>query len=212
MDVRWFPSPDTPLRNLRLVVADLETTGFHPRDGDEIIAIGAVVIENRKLCPDRVFDRLVNPGRPIPPHITKLTGICEECVSGKSGVVPALRDFLSFLGGDCLAGHYIGFDLDFVNYKLEQLYGLRLKNPVFDTWAIARRLYPTLGSHSLDALLHIHGIDAVGRHSALGDARLTAQLLLRLFTILETRQIYTVGQLSEFLEHKVDYEIVFPVV
>ncbi|MEW6459375.1 MAG: exonuclease domain-containing protein [Bacillota bacterium] len=192
--------PDTPLSKLRFVVVDTETTGFEPAGGDEVIALGAVVVENGRPCPEQTFHRLVNPGRPIPPLVTALTGIADEVVAGEEDLVAVLQGFLPFLGSACLVGHHVAFDLQFLNFKLREFSGANIHNPVLDTAVIARALYPTLKYFSLDTLLAVHGIEPAGRHTALGDAWLTARLLELQLELLEMMRITKVAGLFRLLE------------
>lgn len=192
--------PDMPLSKLRFVVLDTETTGFEPAGGDEVIALGAVVVKNGRPRPEQVFHRLVNPGRPIPPLVTALTGISDEAVAGEDDLVAVLPCFLEFLGNDCLAGHHLGFDLEFLNLRLREFSGAAIRNPALDTAVIARALYPALKYFSLDAMLSFHGIEPAGRHTALGDAWLTARLLALQLELLEMMRITKVAGLLRLLE------------
>lgn len=193
------PDPDTPLNKLQFVVADTETTGFAPHRGDEVIALGAVVLENGRPCPKQSFHRLVNPGRDIPPVVTALTGITAEQVAEADNLCTVLQDFLPFLDNACLVGHQLGFDLEFLNLKLRRFCGATIRNARFDTLVVAQRLYPNLRSYSLDTLLEMHGIEPAGRHTALGDAWLTARLFSLQLELLDVMRVRTVGELSAFL-------------
>ena len=66
-----------PLSEVTFVVLDLETTGGSPNDC-AITEVGAVKLRGGE-CLGR-FETLVNPGVPIPPFITVLTGITESMV------------------------------------------------------------------------------------------------------------------------------------
>ncbi len=192
------PVAATPLSQIRFVVLDTETTGFAPHRSDEIIEIGAVTIQNNKLTGEK-FHRLVNPNRSIPSRVTALTGISAEQLSEAADPCSALKHFLAFLDNSFLVGHHIGFDLAFLDCKLKQLCGDTIGNQSLDTSIIARALCPNLSSYSLDALLPLHAIKPTGRHTALGDALLTAQLFKMQIETLESMQITTIGELGAFL-------------
>lgn len=191
--------PDTPLHAVRYVVADTETTGFAPYGGDEVISLGAVVVAGGRPQPRPAFHRLVNPGRSIPPQVSALTGITDQMVAGADDLYSVLLEFLPLLDDACLVGHNIGFDLDFLNLALRRCCGLTIQNPVLDTQVIAKTLYPTLGSHSLDSLLAVHGIEPTGRHTASGDAWLTARLFSLQLELLDVMRVQTIGDLHAFL-------------
>src|SRR5690606_24074638 len=77
---------ETPLAEAEVVVFDLETTGFNAEGGDEILSIGAVAAKGEQIMEEQTFYSLVNPGRPIPPAITELTGIRQAEVEQAPGI------------------------------------------------------------------------------------------------------------------------------
>ena len=76
------------------VTLDLETTGFYP-NSCSITEIGAVRVRDRRIV-DR-FQQLVNPLRPIPAQVVKLTGITDEMVAGLPTIDEVLPRFVSWL-------------------------------------------------------------------------------------------------------------------
>ena len=93
-------------------VVDLETTGIRP-GADRIVEIGAVRVEGFELA--ERFERLVDPGVPLPSEITRLTGIRPQDLAGRVGVGPALRAFLAFAGDAVLVAHNARFDIGFID-------------------------------------------------------------------------------------------------
>ena len=77
----------------RLSFFDLETTGFGAKS-NQIIEIGAVKVENRQIVD--TFSTFVNPERPIPFNITKLTSIDDNMVAGSPNIDVILPKFLNF--------------------------------------------------------------------------------------------------------------------
>ncbi|MDP2401729.1 MAG: 3'-5' exonuclease, partial [Actinomycetota bacterium] len=76
-----------------IVFVDIETTGFEPeRDG--IIEIAALVARGPEVI-DR-FHTMVDPGRAVPPEITKLTGIDDAMLLGAPGPEVAATRFAEF--------------------------------------------------------------------------------------------------------------------
>ena len=193
------------LKKLRLVVLDTETTGLKPQAGDEIISIGACLVKNGTILED-FFDRLVNPGRQIPPFITELTGISEEMVLGAPKFCSVMSDLLEFIEDCVIIGHSIEFDIHFMNYKLNP-YGVKIKNYYLDTGLLSKVLYPHWKIYTLDSILSKMGIEPEGRHTALGDAILTADVFLRLLKEFEELGVLTLSDLRCFIRNALMHRI-----
>ena len=152
---------------------DLETTGLDPTR-DRVIEIGAVA-----FTPDRItstLEQLVDPGRPVPDTVLRLTGIRQEELRGAPDADTALRRLADFLEGRQPVGHGARLDVDFLSAA-----GLWDESrEILDTLDIARILLPTAGSHSLPLLSTEMGFTQPRPHRALDDADATRQLLLRL--------------------------------
>ncbi|MCX7601421.1 MAG: 3'-5' exonuclease [Meiothermus sp.] len=163
-----------------IVVLDIETTGLSP-DQHEIIELALVRLENGRRT---VFERLVNPGVPIPPFISRLTGICNEDVRGAADVYTVLREALPMLEDATLIIQNAGFDLGFLRPRFRQL-GVRLDNPVVDTIHWARKALPGLSKRGLDSLAWVFDLGSVaGRHRALGDVETTLQVAHEMYYML----------------------------
>lgn len=186
------------LDSTRMVVFDLETTGFHPFAGDEIIAVGAVVIENGKIDLNQAFNRLVNPYRPISQETTELTGITNQILLDKEGIFEVLQDFLDFVGDSILIAHNADFDLNFINIKLRRHCQTKLTNPIIDTMVASQITNASLKKHTLDNLVNHFAIPPLGRHTALGDSIITAQLFLKLIPLLKEQKILTLKNYNDY--------------
>lgn len=149
-----------------IVAVDLETTGIDPAF-DRIIEIGAFRPETGE-----VFRSFLNPQRPVPEQIVKLTGITGDMLLDAPEEEEAITAFLDFLGdGAVLLGHNILFDHSFLAAAGERL-GLAV--PEFfgiDTLCIARALLPELKSRSLEALCGYFSITNERAHRAFEDAK-----------------------------------------
>jgi DNA polymerase-3 subunit epsilon/ATP-dependent DNA helicase DinG len=156
-----------------LVALDLETTGLDPVN-DAIIEVGAVRIKDGELIES--FSTLINPGRPIPAHITHLTGIQPDDVVDKPGIEGVLPGLSQFAGNATIIGHNIGFDLDFLSAR-----GILQKNPRIDTYELASVLLPRAPRYSLASLTSQMDIRLDNAHRALGDARAAALLYWELW-------------------------------
>lgn len=191
------------LSELRFVVLDIETTGFKPQDGDELLSVGAVVVKGVQLREER-FHRLVNPHRKIPPLITELTGINDEMVAGADEFCDVMVDFLEFLGDSLIVGYCVDFDLNFLNYKLKP-FSFAINNYYLDVITFSKIFNTDLRSHTLDDLLSYMGMEPQGRHTALGDALLTADLFLHFLDRLDQVGIKTMWDLRAFIRHSMLY-------
>jgi DNA polymerase-3 subunit epsilon len=193
---------EQPLKSSCYVVFDIETTGFYPYQGDEIIAIGGVVLADGAIRKEQVFHELVNPYRPIPPSATALTGINDEMIADKPGVCNVISDFLDFIGDATLVAHNAEFDLAFMNIKLKWYTKTEIYNPVIDTYKLAQAFYPELCCHDLDSLIKHHRVEVQDRHTALGDSLMTAQMFLHYLQAMEEKNIETLKQLYYFTHLK----------
>ena len=194
--------PEYSLDSSRFVVFDTETTGFHYNKKDEIISVGAVAIENG-LITESSFSQFVNPNRLIPAIATEITGITNEMVANCPDVLTVLDNFLEFKGLSPLIAHTASFDLNFINIKLRKYCGQRLNAPIIDTLILAQLLFPKEENlRSLDSLAQHYDIDLSERHTALGDALITAQIYTKMLGGLFDLGIETTYQLANHLLFK----------
>jgi DNA polymerase III epsilon subunit family exonuclease len=188
---RWSLSPPLaaaarPLHAIPFVVVDVETTGGRP-PGDRIIEIAAVRTRGGRI--EGEWSSLVDPGRPIPSFVARLTGIADLAVAGAPPFGEVADGFVDFLGSAPFVAHNAHFDWRFVNAELLRARGGCLMNARVCTVRLARRLLPHARRRSLDALAHLFGFEIPDRHRALGDARATARLLARLLDLAAERGI-----------------------
>lgn len=169
-----FDDLSTPLFDVTFCVLDLETTGGSPRDC-EITEIGAVKYRHGELI--GTFQTLVDPGLPIPPSITILTGITHAMVIDAPEIATILPSFLEFVGDTVIVGHNVRFDMSFLNAAAVRLGYGRLSNKTCDTAALARRLVrPEVRNLRLQSLAAHFRSPTTPNHRALEDARATAHV------------------------------------
>jgi DNA polymerase-3 subunit epsilon len=179
-----------PLRAITYVVFDTETTGLRPDAGDQIVSIAGVRIVNGRILTGESFNRIVNPGRTIPPESIKFHGITDDMVQDKPPLEVVLPQFKAFCADAVLVGHNVAFDLKFLRMN-ERKCGVAFDNPALDTMLLSAYVDDSNRNQTLDAISDRYGIHAADRHTALGDSLTTAAVLLRLIDALEARGIRT---------------------
>lgn len=184
---------ERPLRSLRFTVFDTETTGLNPSEGDQILQIGAVRIVNGRLLAHECYEQLVHPGRDIPEAGIPIHGITPEMVAGQPRIEAVLPVFHRFAADSVLVAHNAAFDMKFLQL-LEPRTGVVFDQPVLDTLLLSVVAHPHQASHRLEALAERFGLNIMGRHTALGDAMVTAEVWLCLLEQLEKMGIHTLGQ------------------
>lgn len=178
---------DCPLQDLTFAVFDSETTGLDP-DRDAVVQLGAVRVMRGRIVPGEVFNRLVNPGRPIPPGSTKVHGVSDAMVADAPEFGPVCRAFHGFAQGDVLVAHNAPFDMAFLRREARRE-GFAFDSPVLDTVHLSAIVFGGSAEHTLDALCLRLGVEIpeADRHTALGDAQATALALAAMLPILEAR-------------------------
>ncbi|ENO88562.1 MAG TPA: exonuclease domain-containing protein [Thauera aminoaromatica] len=190
---------DRLLSELSYTVFDTETTGLNPSQGDEIIQVGATRILNGKLLRAESFEQLVDPERPLAPESAKIHGITSEMLRGQPTIDKVLPAFHAFAADTVLIAHNAAFDMRFLQLKEEQT-GLRFDHPVIDTLLLSAVVHPNQESHRLEAIAERLGLTIVGRHTALGDAIVTAEVFLKLIPLLAEKGIRTLRDAREAAE------------
>lgn len=180
------------LRRLTYVAFDTETTGLEPTRGDEIIQLGAVRIVNGKLISGEVIDQLIDPKRSIPAVSMAIHGITPKMVANQPAIGQVLPHFHRFAEGAVLVAHNAAFDMRCLQVKEAQT-GVRFDNPVLDTLLLSSIIHPHQESHSLDDVAARLSLTNIGRHTALGDAIVTAEVLLKMIPLLEARGVVTLN-------------------
>jgi DNA polymerase-3 subunit epsilon len=167
---------------MREIVFDTETTGFDPENGDRIIEIGAVELENH-IATGRTLQLYINPEREVPAEATAIHGITNDFLKDKPVFADVYADFVALIGDDTkLVAHNAEFDMGFINHELKAVGHPPVAwNRVVDTLALARRKFPGSPAN-LDALCRRFGIDNTERtfHGALLDSELLAEVYLEL--------------------------------
>ena len=214
LDRRYAEVSTLPLTTLDYVVIDTETTGPDDDSGrngggrngggngnddnDAIVQIGAVRIIGGKVVEGDTFSRLVNPGRPIPAASTRFHGLTDDMVADAPEIEAVLAEFLDYAGDAVLVGHDVALDLSLMS-RVE-----RIDNPALDTMLLSIGAFDGRHDHTLNALAEHFGEAVQDRHTALGDAGLTARIFLRLLPELDRVGARRFGDAQDLCAHSAE--------
>ena len=182
------------------VVFDIETTGFRAVN-DRIIEIGAVKVENGMIT--EKFSEFVNPERPIPFEIEKLTSINDRMVEDAPNISVILPKFMDFCGGSVLVAHNADFDTGFIRHNCEVL-GLPYDYTYVDTLGIARSFLEGLKNYKLDTVVEAMGCTLANHHRAVDDAGATADVFVRFLERFKKKNIRDLDELNTYSAMSVD--------
>jgi DNA polymerase III epsilon subunit len=174
------------------VIFDVETTGLSPVEGDRIVEIAAVKVKGTQVV-DKFYS-LVNPQRSMPLQATQVNNITEDMLTTAPMAADILPQMIHFIGGACVAGHNVRFDLNFLCFELA-LIGRRLNDqtPAVDTLKMARELLPYLSNHKLAYLARSLGVVVDQTHRAMADVELTVAVFLRLMDMAGDKDLQQVS-------------------
>lgn len=188
------------IRDLDFIVIDTETTGLDTKS-DYIVSYGSVAVKGYAIKVNSAKEYYLPPMQQKKEAI-KIHGIINA--TEYTSLADFIRNVLTEIGSSVLVAHHAGFDVAMLE-KAGAAVGLKkLKNPILDTANLAIRLelgfhhmpgQVNNGEYSLDRLCARYGIPIEDRHTAAGDAFLTAQLLLKLLKIAENKGIRNFGDL-----------------
>ena len=192
-------SPSKDFNDLIFVVLDTETTGFSFED-DRILSIGAVKIKKESISVQEVFDIYLEQEK-FNKETVHVHGLLKngqrECISE----VLALEKFLEYVGNAIIVAHHAGFDMGMLNTALERNDLPKLKNTVLDTGVIYKKtliksyLVQPKSNYTLDELAEKFSISRKDRHTALGDAYITAVAFLKIISRLKEKKNFSLKYL-----------------
>lgn len=186
----------TPLIALDAAVLDTETTGLDPSKA-RIVEIAAVRLVTGRIDPDQTFRRLVRPDIPIPLTASAVHRIDDAAVADAPAFAEVWPQARAFLGGIVLIGHSLGFDLAVIKRECERAGLTFIMPPSLDTQLLAQAIAPNLAGYSIEQLAVWLDVEVTERHSAPGDAMVTARIFEALIPRLRDRGIRTLGEATQ---------------
>jgi len=198
LDQDFNISSKTPVSELEFVVIDAETTGLDKQD--QLVTLGGVEVSNYSIDLSHVLDQRYE-------HQTKAEAATVHGELGKAGHKSEeqnFRELLEYVSNKIIIGHQVSFDIGKINQSIAAKYpGFKLANKTLDTFQLMMRLdrqryeRQVGGGNALqlDEICKEFGISVENRHTALGDAYMTAQVLLFILARLEARGVSTAGDL-----------------
>lgn len=187
------------IEETRFVVLDTETTGFDYTN-DRILCIGALVLQYNIISIQDSFELYVEQD-----HYDKSTaqihGILKDFVVKRPSELEALEQFLEYLGESIIIAHHAYFDITMINRALVRNGLPELKNKALDTGVLYKKtlikshLFERKDHYTLDDLADKFDISKKDRHTALGDAYITAMAFLKIIKKLRDKKEINLNQL-----------------
>ena len=199
-DATW--ADDTPIGQVRFVVLDSETTGLNPRT-DRIVTIGAVAVQAGEILIEDGFAALLKVTQDL--GAVTVHGVTRDESRGGLDEPVALERFLDYVRDGVIVGHHIGHDIGTFDAAYTRHWDMQLVNRSLDTMDLTLHLEqdrafagrPPIRQFTLDALCEMFGIVPHDRHTASGDAFITAQVFLRLLKLAARHHRTLLGVISQ---------------
>jgi len=185
-DATW--DDQTPIERVRFVALDSETTGLNPLT-DRIITIGAVAVQDGDIVLEDSFEALLR----VEKNTSAVTvhGITRDETRSGLDEPDALQHFLDYLQDGVIVGHHIGHDISTLNAACQRHWGFELRNRSLDTMDLTLHMEQSgafaerapIREFTLDSLCGMFDVIPHDRHTAAGDAFITAQVFQRLLRL-----------------------------
>ncbi|GIN12931.1 hypothetical protein J26TS2_27980 [Shouchella clausii] len=173
-----------PFAQLPIVVFDLETSGFHPDQGDGILSIGAVKVTGNEVHTDHFYET-IKPKQPPCEEVLRLTGLSLQELDHSPPINEVLLRFYDFTGAATLVAHHAAHERKFMRHATWQELGRTFTHRLIDTTFLTNITAAHQQFQSLDEWCDAYGIAISQRHHALADARMTAKLWAKHITLAE---------------------------
>lgn len=188
-----------PLEEVSFVVLDTETTGFN-YETDRILCIGAITLKANVIYMNSVYERYIDQTQ-FNPDAVEIHGLIQHHKFETISETEAMKEFLDYLKDSVIVAHHAFYDVSMLNKVLERHNLPNLKNRYLDTGYLFKktkainRLLQNDRSYSLDDVCKELNIPIKDRHTAAGDAMLTAQAFLKVLARLNFKPHSTLKSL-----------------
>ncbi len=173
-----------PIESARFVVLDTETTGFDYIT-DRILCIGAIVLQNGTINLQDGFEHYIDQEH-FDKSSVQIHGIIRSDVLDHKSEIQVLQLLLDYLGDSIIVAHHTLFDVTMINNALERNGLPKLINKTLDTAILYKKsliksnLLERKDHYTLDDLADKFDISKKDRHTAMGDAYITAIAFLKI--------------------------------
>lgn len=198
--VRMFKNPlPKTFNELTFVVLDTETTGFD-KIQDRMLSIGALKLKNNQIHVDDIFDVYIDQKR-FNEKSVAIHGILNNSKNNCISEEFAIQKFLEYVGNHVIVAHHAGFDIGMINNALKRLGLPKLKNKCLDTGVLYKKtliksyLVQPQEHYSLDDLAEKYSISKKDRHTALGDAYITALAFVKILSKIKEKKVLSLKNL-----------------
>jgi DNA polymerase-3 subunit epsilon len=172
------------IEETRFVVFDTETTGLSITT-DRILSIGAISIAKNSIDVADSIEIYLKQDE-FNTETVEIHGILKDGNLKKITENEAIKQFIEFLGNAVLVAHHAAFDIEMINAALKRMKLPKLKNKTIDTGILYKKLEGKKDNHfNLDVLCEEFNIPKHDRHTASGDAFITALLFLKIISKLK---------------------------
>ena len=184
-----------PYHGTELVVLDTETTGLDPKK-DELLSIGAVIIQDDKILMHDSYECFVKPSNSISQESIKIHHIRECDLAHAVEPEEAIRGLLDFIHNRPIVGYYIDFDHKILSRYTKQFIGSTLPNPTIELSSMYYKRYRKSSSYEFvdlkfDTIMEALALPFLGKHDALNDAIMSAMMYLKLQTMDEYKGAFS---------------------
>ncbi|MEC2072842.1 3'-5' exonuclease [Alkalihalophilus marmarensis] len=190
---------DQPLHSLSFIVFDLETSGFFPDKGDEILSIGAVKMKGAEVLFEESFYSTVQCKKEPSSDVLSLTGLTLEELQSSRPLIDVLNDFYEFVGGGTLVAHHATHEKRFMSHMTWQLMRMPFAHRIIDTTFLTRVVAHDEDLVTLDECCIYYNIPITTRHHALYDAKMTAQLWGQCLELAQEKGFSTLREIYIYL-------------